>query len=203
MEEWWPAARTGDLVTYLDDEEHRRLVAATEPAEVEAGAIVLHKGSPSRSLLMIEDGELEIVEESMGETVVLDRIGAGAVVGEVGFVDGQARTHDVRAARPSRLRRLTRERLLALASGDPTLFAKLTFSLAEIMARRFRSAVSGLQPLRAFAASLTEPMEVPESLEASDDEPVAYDEIDEPLSEQAIEFLRDLAKKSGRDVAGM
>ena len=52
----------------------------------------------------------------MGEDVVLATLGPGCVVGEVGFVDGQPRTHDVRARTACRLRRLTRERLLEPAA---------------------------------------------------------------------------------------
>ncbi|MGH9887725.1 MAG: cyclic nucleotide-binding domain-containing protein, partial [bacterium] len=90
---WWPEMRAGDLVTYLDEHEYRRLIDATEEARVDAGTLVLHKGSPSRSLILVEEGEIEIVEESMGDMVVLDRIGAGSVVGEVGFLDGLPRTN--------------------------------------------------------------------------------------------------------------
>ena len=114
---WWPEARAGELVAYLDDEELARLLAVTEVAEAGAGDFLLHRGSPSRSLLLVEDGEIEIVDESLGETVVLGRVGPGGVVGEVGFLDGQPRTHHVRAGTACRVRRLTRDGLLALGAG--------------------------------------------------------------------------------------
>jgi len=192
---WWPQSRSGDLVGYLDAQEHDRLLAAMEPAAALAGDVILTKGSPSRSLLLVEAGELEIVDEAMGEAVVLATIGPGGVVGEVGFVDGRARTHNVRARSDCRLRRLTRERLLELVKDDPALFAKLTIALAELLARRFRAVVQELEPVRAFAASLQEPME--------HDAPVGFDEIDEPLPESAMEMLRDVARRAGKDVAGV
>ncbi len=192
---WWPQSRSGDLVGYLDAPEHDRLLAAMEPAAALAGDVILTKGSPSRSLLLVEAGELEIVDEAMGEAVVLATIGPGGVVGEVGFVDGRARTHNVRARSDCRLRRLTRERLLELVKDDPALFAKLTIALAELLARRFRALVQELEPVRAFAASLQEPME--------HEAPVGFDEIDEPLPESAMEMLRDVARRAGKDVAGV
>lgn len=193
---WWPQSRSGDLVGYLDAPEHERLLAAMEPARAAAGDTILTKGSPSRSLLLVEDGEVEIVDEAMGEAVVLATVGPGGVVGEVGFVDGQVRTHDVRARTACRLRRLTRERLLDLVKNEPALFAKLTIALAELLARRFRAMVEELEPVRAFAASLKEPMEP--------DLPAAgFDEIDEPLPESAMELIREFARKAGKDAAGV
>jgi CRP-like cAMP-binding protein len=211
---WWPQARTGELVAYLDDQEHARLLAATEVAEAGAGDFLLHKGSPSRSLLLVEEGEIEIVDESMGETVVLGRVGPGSVVGEVGFLDGELRTHHVRAGTACRVRRLTREGLLALAPAEPRLFAKVTIALASLVARRFRSALEELDPLRSFAASLGDPEEnaAPRlrsdpagAIRSGDDDegPIEYDEIDDPLLDQALDVLRELARRPGKDLAGV
>jgi CRP-like cAMP-binding protein len=213
---WWPEARTGELVAYLDDGEHARLLAVTEVAEAGAGDFLLHKGSPSRSVLLVEDGEIEIVDESMGETVVLGRVGPGGVVGEVGFLDGQIRTHHVRAFTACRVRRLTREGLLALAGVEPLLFAKVSIGLAGLVARRFRSALEELDPLRSFAASLGDPEENaagaadakgagPSAADAgdADEGPIEYDEIDDPLLDQALDVLRELARRPGKDLAGV
>ena len=174
---FWPESRRGDLVGYLSDEEHARLLAAMEPCEAANGDLVFQKGSPSRSLLLVEDGRLEIVDEAVGEQVILGVVGPGGVVGEVGFVDGRARTHHVRARGACRLRRLTRDRLLELVKGDPELFAKLTIGLARLLAERFRAAIDELEPVRAFAASLREPEELQSEVVAADD----FDAIDEPL----------------------
>jgi CRP-like cAMP-binding protein len=201
---WWPEQRSGELVAYLDEAEHARLLAAMEPAEAEAGDFILHKGSPSRSLLVVEDGEVEVLDESMGDVVILARVGPGSVVGEVGFLDGRPRTHDVRAVTPCRLRRLTRDGLLSLVKGDPALFAKLTIALAELLARRFRSALAELEPVRAFAASLHEPEDLTGDGEADGgDGPGTFDEIDEPLPEQALELLRAMARSAPKNLAGV
>jgi CRP-like cAMP-binding protein len=207
---WWPEARKGELVAYLDEQELARLLAVTEIAEAGAGDFLLHKGSPSRSLLIVEDGEIEIVDESGGDTVVLGRVGPGGVVGEVGFLDGQPRTHHVRAGTACRVRRLTREGLIALAEADPRLLAKVSIALAALVARRFRNALDELDPLRAFAASLGDPEENARAGAATgngpdgpDDGPVQYDEIEDPLLDQALDVLRDLARRSGKDVAGV
>lgn len=216
---WWPEARTGELVAYLDDQEMARLIAVTEVAEAGAGDFLLHKGSPSRSLLLVEDGEIEIIDETLGETIVLGRVGPGGVVGEVGFLDGQPRTHHVRAGTACRVRRLTREGLLALAQADPQLFAKVSIALAGLVARRFRNALEELDPLRAFAASLgdpedteadapgaapaAEPRKRTASEDGPEDGPIQYDEIEDPILDQALDVLRELARRPGKDLAGV
>ena len=192
---WWPEVRRGDLVGYLTDEEHARLLGAMESASVGPGDPILSKGSPSRSLLLVEEGEVEIVDESAGEPLVLAVMGRGGIVGEVGFVDGRPRTHDVRARTLCRLKRLTRERLLELVKDDPALFAKLMIALAELLAERFRGAVEELEPVRAFAANLQEPMQ--------HDAPGSFDEIDEPLPESALDLIKAVARSAQKDVAGV
>jgi CRP-like cAMP-binding protein len=197
---WWPRQRPGDLVSYLDDAEHARLLAATEAATLPPGHVVLHKGGPARSLLLVEEGRLEVCEEALGETLVLAAVGPGGVVGEVGFIDGRVRTHDVRAGERTRVRRLTREGFLALVQHDPLLFAKLSVALGELLAARFRAAVQELEPVRAFAASLREPMELDELPEPAP--ATSFDEIDEPLPESALALIRDVAARAARGAAG-
>lgn len=190
--------RGGDLVGYLDDEEYALLLAATEQVSAKAGDVVLHKGSPARSLILVEEGEVEIVEEVAGGEIeiVLDRAGAGEVVGEVGFLDGRPRLNQVRAKTEVRLRRLTREALLRLAEKSPGVFTKLVIALAELMAVRFRSAVSELSPVRAYAAA---------QAAGAGGGDVVFDEIDEPLPELAgpDAMIREVAKKIGKDLAGL
>jgi CRP-like cAMP-binding protein len=213
---FWPRARSGELVAYLDDAELARLLEITEVAEAGAGDFLLHKGSPSRSILLVEDGEIEIVDESLGDTVVLGQVGPGGVVGEVGFVDGQPRTHHVRAGTACRVRRLTRDALLALGQSDPRLFAKVSLALAELMARRFRAVLAELDPVRAFAASLGAPDETAVDTAAAtvadtadgaaateEGAPFEYDQIEDPLLDQAIDILRELARRPGKDLAGV
>jgi CRP/FNR family cyclic AMP-dependent transcriptional regulator len=197
VESWWPALRLGDLVGTLTDDEHARLLGAMEPCTAESQDLIFQKGSPSRSLLLVEEGQIEVFDEVMGQAVVLASVGPGGIVGEVGFVDGRPRTHHVRAQGACRLRRLTREGLLDLVKGDPVLFAKLTIALAQLLAQRFRSAMDELEPVRAFAASLREPLEPEEGLEFEQiDEPLPEAEPAEPDAAAAVKLIKDVARRA-------
>ena len=216
---WWPRTQSGDLVAYLTEHEQRRLLALMEPCTARAGDVILHKGSPSRSLLLVEAGEVEVLDDAVGKSLVLGRVGPGGIVGEVGFIDGQARTHHVRALVDCRLRRLAREGLLGLAKGDSELFAKLTIALAQVVARRYRAAMEELEPVRSFAASLREPLSSEPGMETG-----PFQEIDAPLpvgptsrpvaksggppdedATHALELLKDVARRAleGRNPTGV
>jgi len=84
--------------------------------------------------------------------------------------------------------------------GDAQLFAKITISLARLVAVRFRAAVDELGPVRAFAASLREPEDALEEGAAAGfdeiDEPLPVDDPSEPDPTEAARLLKDVARKS-------
>src|SRR5258705_1394437 len=71
LESWWRVARRGELVGYLNDDEHARLLGLAESCSAAAGDLVFQKGSPSRSLLIVEEGQLQVFYESIGLSLVL------------------------------------------------------------------------------------------------------------------------------------
>jgi CRP-like cAMP-binding protein len=147
---WWPALRAGELIAYLTDDELQRLHAVTVPVLAEPGDVIFYKGAPSKSLIIVEEGEVQAADDDgAGGTTVLGSAGAGSVMGELGFLDGEPRANHVRAATSCRLRKLTRDQLLQLAGEDAVLFGKLVISLAELLAARYRRVVTELEPLRA------------------------------------------------------
>ena len=73
---WWPALRAGELIAYLTDEELERLDAVTVPVMAEPGDAIFFKGAPSKSLIIVEEGEVEAFEEAGGRVSVLGSAGA-------------------------------------------------------------------------------------------------------------------------------
>jgi CRP-like cAMP-binding protein len=163
---WWPVAREGELVRYLDEEEYVRLLDDTIPVSAEPGDVIFFKGAPSTSLVIVVSGELEVFEESKGKLHILGTVPAGSVVGEVGFLDGRPRTRHVRARTACELRRITREGFVALMGESPMLLAKMMVALSELLASRYRAVTEELEPVRALAASLREVQGDPSNISA-------------------------------------
>jgi CRP-like cAMP-binding protein len=188
---WWPAVRAGELTAYLTDEENEKLALTVLPVSVEPGDVIFYKGAPSKSLIIVEEGEVEAFEEASGKLLVLGSAGAGSVMGEVGFLDGLPRSNHVRAKTACRLSKLTRDGLLALAAEDPMLFAKLVICLAELLASRYRGVVAELEPVRALVASVRN---------AASDRPVTALDLDAGEQSQALEVLKAVALQA-KDLA--
>jgi CRP/FNR family transcriptional regulator, cyclic AMP receptor protein len=181
---WWPALRAGELIAYLTEDELERLNNVTVPVSAEPGDVIFYKGAPSKSLVIVEEGEVEAFERTGDRVLVLGSAGAGSVMGELGFLDGRPRSNHVRASTACRLRKLTREQLLHLAGEDALLFAKLVISLAELLASRYRGVVAELEPVRALVASVR----------AGASEPAAGDpEFSPPEQSQAMDVLKAVA----------
>jgi CRP-like cAMP-binding protein len=188
---WWPALRAGELIAYLTDDELERLYDVTVPVIAERGDVIFYKGAPSKSLVIVEEGEVEAFEETGDRVLVLGSAGAGSVMGELGFLDGRPRANHVRASTPCRMRKLTREQLLDLAGEDALLFAKLVISLAELLASRYRGVVAELEPVRALVASVR----------AGADEPWPDDvDLSAPAQSQALDVLKAVALQT-KDLA--
>ena len=190
---WWPALRAGELIAYLTEDELERLNDVTVPVMAEPGDVIFYKGAPSKSLVIVEEGEVEAFEESGGRVLVLGSAGAGSVMGEVGFLDGRPRSNHVRASTACRLRKLTREQLLQLADEDAVLFAKLIISVAGLLATRYRGVVAELEPVRALVASVRA---------AAGHHPAVAEELDlsQPEQSQALDVLKAIALQT-KDLA--
>ncbi|MFR9801966.1 Crp/Fnr family transcriptional regulator [Pseudonocardia sp. RS010] len=90
------------------------------PAEFASGATILFQGSPSESMLLLEEGLAAVsVTAADGVEVFLGFRGPGALLGEFGYVDRRPRSAMVRAAAPTRCRVLPRPALDRFLGADP------------------------------------------------------------------------------------
>lgn len=99
------------------------------------GDALLHHGEVSRHCYAILDGDVLVTAVStQGSTVVLGRRTRGAVIGELGALDGSPRSATVRAVTPVRAVALTADEFESLLREQPEL------ALAEIkrLSRQFR-----------------------------------------------------------------
>jgi CRP-like cAMP-binding protein len=123
-----------------NDEDWRTLFRFTSIRRVTTGDALILRDEPERTLYFLLRGKLEVVARSsdglsMGS---LARIGAGSVLGEQSFFDGQPRSASVWAVESCDVAAMTPERYRAFEEARPTLARDLLFALGRILAIRLR-----------------------------------------------------------------
>jgi extracellular factor (EF) 3-hydroxypalmitic acid methyl ester biosynthesis protein len=135
------------FLAHFDEPHLDRFMAVSEELRLDRGTYLLRRGEPGGDIFLVEDGALEVVDRRATPEVILAVLDAGAVVGEMAFLDDAPRSADVRAATETRVRRWAKEDLRALLARDPGLAARFFESVARTAASRVRtlstSAVTG------------------------------------------------------------
>ena len=121
-----------------DDAAWRSIVASCERRRFRAGEQVITAGDADRSLIIVLDGELHsrVGTGRKARTLTVSR--PGAVVGELGFLDGLPRSLDVVAVSDGELLRLGFAEFEALAAAEPALGRLILADLGRIVAMRVR-----------------------------------------------------------------
>ena len=128
-----------------------RLLARATPADVELllragvrqslkpGELLFSEGDEGHSLWLVEQGRVEVVTAIRpGIDRVLESVGPGGVLGELGFIDGGPRNASARAAEPSEVLMLRRASFDDVASAHPALAAAVFDGLARVLGERLR-----------------------------------------------------------------
>ncbi len=118
----------------------RALFRYTDFRRIRAAEALIRRGDPDRTLYFVLRGNLEVVVQS-GDGVSmgsLTRVGAGSVLGEQSFFDGNLRSASVWAVVDSEVAAMTPEQYAAFAAANPGLVRELLFALGRILAIRLR-----------------------------------------------------------------
>jgi hypothetical protein len=91
----------------------------------EAGEVLFRQGDPSDFAIQILAGSVEVLREVGDEAIVLGTVRAGEFVGEMGVLEGRARSATVRAAAPVEAELIERQAFLDRVSDEPELARKL------------------------------------------------------------------------------
>jgi len=112
---------TVNVLSALDHEERRQLLAATRRRRFARREVVWHEGDPGDSLHLIDSGRVAVrVSTPMGEVVTFAVLGSGASFGELAVLDPDApRTATVIALEPTATWVLHRDQLLELRRRHP------------------------------------------------------------------------------------
>ncbi|MGH8029282.1 MAG: EAL domain-containing protein [Arenimonas sp.] len=109
--------------------------------EVSAGESLFNAGDTPTTAFLIESGEVEVTMLRAGERVVLSRLGAGDLLGEMAVIDDAPRTATAVALTDCVLFPIDRAQIAErLAATDPIIR-----SLLEGQLKRYRGALSAMQ----------------------------------------------------------
>jgi CRP-like cAMP-binding protein len=121
-------------------EDWRELFRFTGVRRVGAAAALIRRGDSDRTLYFVLRGDLEVVIHS-GDGISmgpLTRVGAGSVLGEQSFFDGNPRSASVWAVDECEVAAMTPEQYAAFEAARPGLARELLFALGKILAVRLR-----------------------------------------------------------------
>ena len=132
IEEKGRLLRNHFLLSALSDEDLEKLARYSQVQSVDPGTIIFNKNDAGDSMMVIIEGKVMIGSTSIaGKELVLNIIGEGEVLGEIAFVDGEARTADARALEATTYLVLERRYFQPLLDGQPKLAAQLLGVLCQ------------------------------------------------------------------------
>ncbi len=111
-----------DLCKYLDDESTALLLKEAESSFVPARETVFSLGSPQSSIIILQQGELEMLN---AREKIIGFIYPGEIAGETCFPDNTPAIYTLRARRDSTILKLSFDTLHKLIASSPEHGAKL------------------------------------------------------------------------------
>ncbi|TAG25691.1 MAG: hypothetical protein EAZ37_11815 [Burkholderiales bacterium] len=130
------ASHLNALLVDLDTSAQTLLRSCFERRNYAAGEYVLRLGEKTRDLHVIASGRADVLIQ--GGTIRLAGVDAGAILGEMGFLDGSPRAADVVAIEPLVSLTLSRENFDALSQKHPALAQQILQTLCKELANRLR-----------------------------------------------------------------
>jgi CRP/FNR family transcriptional regulator, cyclic AMP receptor protein len=122
-----------------------------------AGEILLREGDPSDSVVLVQAGRVEVLRSVGDDGILLGAAGPGEFIGEMGVLEGRARSATVRAATAVTAELIAREAFLLRVSRDPALAHKLLLRMSARL-RQVEDLLAGLHAVaRADAAAAAVP----------------------------------------------
>lgn len=131
------AFRRAPVLSLLPRAAQDELLAATRVEELRAREVLWREGDKATALGLVLFGRVA-VERARRKPVLVDIVGAGQFVGEVGFTLGARYQFDVRCLRAARVALIPARQLRAALTGSAAASASLAIDLAEQVLRLSR-----------------------------------------------------------------
>lgn len=139
----------GSLFAACRADELSDLLSLASRHDMKKGQHLLLQGDPGDMLIILLAGAAKVTMVAMnGREITLDYADAGAVLGEIAVLDGEARSASVIALSPGSFLRLTRAAFEAFVERQPGM----AWRLMRELARRLRQTNTTIESDRAFAS---------------------------------------------------
>jgi len=123
----------------LDDEALALIAGLGKREEHDAGVVLYREGEPAREMLVVLEGQLNVVKRSPdGGEAVIAILGSGDVAGEMSLIDIQPRSADVRSAGKASVIVLSHGSLAAVYERYPEAYLLLVRNIAREISLRLR-----------------------------------------------------------------
>ena len=123
--------KTFPLLAGLSDEEFAAVEQRIKTQHYHKGDIIIKKGEPSRHLLFLLEGEVDIIDfDAEGGEVWIATITPGQFFGELALILNEPRSADAVATQASTVARLPREYALSLLTEHPSAAKEMMRHLA-------------------------------------------------------------------------
>jgi CRP-like cAMP-binding protein len=130
------AGFTGEQLDHLANLAHER--------RMRRGEVLMRTGDPGLFMMIVSIGEVRVqLTGPSGQIQILNKAGAGTVIGEIALFDGRSRTADVVAATNGRVAVIERASVLRLVSED----SQFALSVIAGLCGRLRDTLGQLEAM--------------------------------------------------------
>ena len=161
------AARMLVTPTALDDltlRDATKVVSYMRPRVIPAGTVFIEEGEVRQTdyMMLVLEGDISVENELPGlhETMVVNVIGPGHLIGEMGLLDGSPRSATCTATTEVVVAVLTRTALMRLLKEEPRVAARLLLAISTRLAQRLRETTRKLRTFAQMNKAMHEELQV-------------------------------------------
>lgn len=161
------AARMLVTPTALDDltlGDAMKVVGYMQPRVIPAGSVFIEEGEVRDTdyMMLVLEGDIAVENELPGlqESMVVNVIGPGHLIGEMGLLDGSPRSATCTATTEVVVAVLTRNALMQLMADEPRVGARLLLAISTRLSQRLRDTTRKLRTFAQMNKAMHEELQV-------------------------------------------
>lgn len=152
----------------LSASDARVVVSFMLPQRLKQGTVFIREGEVVHTdfMMLIIDGEVMVQNEvtAGNNGTVMSVIGAGSMIGEMGLLDGEARSASCTATTELTVAILPRDALLKLIKSKPAVAARLMLAVSKRLSDRLRETNRKIKMLDGLSRALQQELDVAHKL---------------------------------------